>query len=148
MITSVLHYAAINEREQHRLLSDADKIAKKFRVPEKMHWHAKIRAFVDTKQWKNLRNLADSRTKPPVGFKPFARAAIRGGLSASEVMRYIERITDPEERYSLLCEAGMWKRALDEAFKLRDEMRIIGVKQQCNNPDLQLQADQMLGSLA
>ena len=148
LISSVLRYAAVNEREQHRLLNDADKIIKKFRVPEKMAWHTKIRAFTETKQWKNLRALADSRAKPPIGFKPFARAAINGGQSSTDVLRYIERVTVPEERFSLYCEAGMWKRALDEAFKMKDEMRIIDVKARCNSPEIQLQADQMLGRLA
>ena len=148
LIKSVLHYAAINEREQHRLLNDADKIAKKFRVPEKMHWHTKVRAFAETGQWKNLKSLADSRTKPPIGFKPFARAAIRGNQSSSDIVRYIERVTIPEERFSLYCEAGIWKRALDEAVKMRDEMRIIDVKQRCGSPEIQLKADEMLGRLA
>jgi hypothetical protein len=143
-----LHYAAINEREQHRLLSDADKIAKKFRIPEKMAWHTKVKAFAETNQWKNLRMLADSRTKPPIGFKPFARAAIKGDQSSHDILRYIERVTVPEERFSLFCEAGMWKRALEEAVKLRDEMRIIDVKTRCGSPEIQLQADQMLGKLA
>jgi hypothetical protein len=147
-ITSVLRYAAINEREQHRLLTDADKIAKKFRVPDKMHWHTKVKAFAETKQWKNLRNLSESRAKPPIGFKPFARAAIKGGQSSSEVLRYVERVSIPEERFSLYCEAGMWKRALEEAAKLRDERRIIDVKTRCGSPEIQLQADQLLGRLA
>jgi hypothetical protein len=147
-IASVLRYAAINEREQHRLLTDADKIAKKFRVPEKMHWHTKVKAFAETKQWRNLRNLSESRAKPPIGFKPFARAAIKGGQSSSEVLRYVERVSIPEERFSLYCEAGMWKRALEEAAKLRDERRIIDVKTRCGSPEIQLQADQILGRLA
>ena len=147
-MTSLLRYAAINEREQHRLLTDADKIAKKFRIPEKMIWHTKVRAFAETGQWKNLRNLGDSRTKPPIGFKPFARAAIRGGQTSAEILRYIEKVTVPEERYTLFCESGMWKRALDEAARMRDAMRIIDVKTRCQHPELQLQADQLLAKLA
>lgn len=147
-ISSVLHYAAINEREKHRLLADADKIAKKFRVPEKLLWHTKVKAFAETGQWGNLRTLADSRAKPPIGFKPFARAAIRGNQSSSEKMRYIERVSDPEERYGLFCEALMWKRALEEAFKMKDEHRIMNVKGICNNSEYQMMADQILARLA
>lgn len=147
-IYSILRFAAMNEREQHRLLNDADKVAKKFRVPEKMLWHTKVKAFSETKQWTNLRTLADSRTKPAIGFKPFARAAIKGRQPAADVLRYIERVTVPEERFSLFGEAGMWQKALDEAVKMKDEMRIIDVKSRCNDPELQLVADQMLGRLA
>jgi vacuolar protein sorting-associated protein 16 len=127
---AVLHYAAVNEREKHRLLTDADKIAKKFRVSE------------------NLRLLSDSKAKPPIGFKPFARAAIKGEQSVTEIMRYIERVALPEERYGLFCEAGLWKRALEEAAKLRDERRIIDVKTRCNNSEVQMKADQILAKLA
>lgn len=67
LMSSVIHYAAVNQREQHRLLSDADKIAKKFRIPEKRVWHIKVKAFADSKQWSNLRLLADSKSKSPIG---------------------------------------------------------------------------------
>jgi len=147
-ISSVLRYAAINEREKHRLLTDADKIAKKFRVPDKLLWHTKVKAFAETGQWGNLRTLGDSRAKPPIGFKPFARAAIRGNQSSNEKMRYIERVSDPEERYGLFCEALMWKRALEEAFKMKDEHRIMNVKASCNSPEYQMMADQLLARLA
>ena len=147
-ITSILTFAGANDREQHRLLNDADKVAKKFRIPEKMLWHTKVKAFSSTGQWKNLRTLADSRNKPPIGFKPFARAAIKGGQPSSDILRYIERVSSPEERFSLYGEAQMWKRALDEAFSMKDEHRIIDVKARCNNPEIQLSADQLLGRLA
>ncbi|KAG7346717.1 Vps16 vacuolar sorting complex protein [Nitzschia inconspicua] len=147
-IYAIIQFAGTNEREQHRLLNDADKVAKKFRVPEKMLWHTKVKAFSATGQWSNLKSLADSRTKPPIGYKPFARAAIRGKQSPNDVLRYIEKITSPEERFSLYGEALMWKRALEEAFKMKDERRIVDVKARCNNPEIQLSADQMLGRLA
>ncbi|KAL3924107.1 MAG: hypothetical protein SGILL_001250 [Bacillariaceae sp.] len=147
-ITSILSFASASERDQHRLLNDADKVAKKFRIPEKMLWHTKVKAFAATDQWKNLRTLAESRTKPPIGFKPFARAAINGSRSSSDILRYIERVSSPEERFSLYAEAFMWKRALEEAFKMKDEHRIIDIKARCNNPEIQLSADQLLGRLA
>ena len=62
---------------------------------------------------------------------PFARAAIKGEQSVMEIMRCIERVVLPEERY------GLWKRALDEAAKLRDERRIIDVKIRCNTSEVQ-----------
>jgi len=66
LMASVIHYAAVNQREQHRLLQDADKIAKKHKIPEKRAWHIKVKAFADSKQWSNLRLLADSK-KSPIG---------------------------------------------------------------------------------
>lgn len=147
LMASVIHYAAINQREQHRLLADADKIAKKNRIPEKRVWHIKVKAFADSKQWSNLRLLADSK-KSPIGYKPFARAVIKGKQSTTEIARYCDRVQIPEEKYDLLCEAEMWKPALDEATKMRDPRRILNVKTLCNDSDVQLMADQALGRIA
>lgn len=147
-ISDIIHFAAINVREQHRLLADAEKIAKKFRVSEKRLWHIKVKAFAETEQWSNLRILADSRTKPPIGFKPFARAVIQGKQSENEILRYIDRISVPDERYDMFCEASLWKNALDEAFKMKDEGRVMNVKTLCNSIDIQLLADEMLGRMA
>ena len=147
-IASVLKFAAVQPREQHRLLSDADKLAKKFRIPEKRLWHIKVNAFADSGQWSNLRLLCDSRAKSPIGLKPFVRAAIRGGQTTAEVTRYLERLPTPEERYDMYCEAALWSQALDEAVRLKDSQRVLNVKSLCNNTDIQLQADQALGRLA
>jgi hypothetical protein len=147
LVVAVIHYAARNKREAHRLLADADKLAKKFRVPERRFWHIKVKAFADSEQWANLRTLADSKTKPPIGFKPFARAAIKGDQGNSEIMRYIERVGSPEERYDLFCEARMWKRAVDEAVKLRDGRRIANVRSICNNAAVQGICDNALARL-
>jgi len=146
-ISSMLHYASESERDKNRLLNDADKVAKKFRVPEKMLWSTKVKAFSETKQWKLLLLLANSRTKSPIGYKPFARAAIKGHQPAKDILRYIERITDPEERFSLYGEAGMWRRALEEAVKMKDGRRVMDVKERCNDPEIRVAADQMLGRL-
>jgi hypothetical protein len=147
-ITSVLNFAAVNVREQHRLLSDADKIGKKFRIPEKRLWYIKVKAFADSEQWSNLRILSDSKTKPPIGYKPFARAAIKGKQSVSEILKYIDKIPVPEERYDLFCEAALWKKALEEASRLKDGRRILNVKSLCNSPEIQLLADQTLARIA
>lgn len=147
-IVSLLHYSATHVREQHRLLSDADKIAKKFRIPDRRLWHIKVKAFSESGQWSNLKILADSRTKSPIGYAPFARAAIRGKQPSSEILKYVEKIASGEERCDLLSEAGMWKRALEEAIRIRDLPRIHNVKSNCNSPELQMQADQALAKLA
>ena len=136
-IFNVLCYAAVKMRESRKLLSEGEKIAKKFKVPDKRLWHTKIRAFAATDQWTNLRSLAESRTKPPIGFKHFALAAIRKQQSVVEILRYVEKVSDGEERYDLFCEAKFWKRAVEEAKKLDDLNRIMNVRTICNIPEIQ-----------
>jgi len=144
-----LKYASTNEglREQHRLLQDADKLARRFRIPDKRFWHIKVKAFSDSNQWSNLKSLGDSR-KSPIGYAPFARAAIRGKQPENEIKHYLRKISVQEERYDLLCEAGMWREALDIATELKDPRRLLNVKSLCNNEALQIEVDQRLGSLA
>jgi len=132
---SLIKYAAANKREAHRLLADVDKLGKKFRVPERRLWHIKVKAFAENGEWANLRSLGESKTKSPIGFRPFARAAIKGKLGVAEVTRYIEKVTVPEERYDLFCEAELWKRALDEAVKMRDAQRVANVRSLCNSEE-------------
>lgn len=146
-ILSLIRHAAANKRDANRLLSDVDKLGKKFRIPEKRLWHIKVKAFAENGEWENLRSLGDSKTKSPIGFKPFARAAIKGKLSAAEVKRYIERVTVPEERYDLFCEAEMWKRAIDEASKMRDSQRIVTVRASSNSEEIQELCNKALSRL-
>ena len=120
-------FAASRPREAHRILNEAEKLARKFRVPHKRFWHLRVRAYAASGQWASLRTLADSRTKPPIALKHFALAAIKGQQTVGEIMRYIDKVNDPEERYDLFCEAKLWKRAVEEATKLGDSMRIMHV---------------------
>lgn len=116
-------------------------------MSDKRFWHIRVKAFADSEQWSNLRSLVENR-KPPIGFKPFARAAIRGKRPESEIMRYIDPVNNPEEKYDLLCEACMWKSALTTAENLKDARRVLNVKSLCNDVSLQLEADEILGRLA
>ncbi|KAL7538239.1 hypothetical protein ACHAXR_008390 [Thalassiosira sp. AJA248-18] len=146
-IMSILKYAAVDPRSAHRLFADADRIAKKYKVPEKRQWHVKVRALSESGQWPILRNFADSRAKPPIGIKPFALAAIKGRQGQVEIMYYIDRMTDKsdgEDRYDLLCEAGLWKKALEESVRLGDGRKIANVKSMCNSPDIQRLCDKYI----
>jgi hypothetical protein len=147
-IFSMIKYAGVNREHARRILSDAEKIAKKYRVPEKRLWHVKVRAFGESDQWTQLRQLADSKVKPPIGFKPFALAVIKGMQTVSEIMRYVDRVPSPEERYDLFCEARLWKRALDEATtKLKDGRRVLHVRSLCNSPEIQQLCDELLSRM-
>jgi hypothetical protein len=139
-IASILKYAATDPRSSHKLFVDADRLAKKYKVSEKRLWHVKVHAFSESNQWAVLRNFADSRAKSPIGMKPFALAAIKGRQGEAEIMHYVGRMSgqsDGEDRYELFCEAGMWRKAVDEAVKLGDGRRIAHVRSVCNSIEIQ-----------
>jgi hypothetical protein len=140
-IFNVLCYAAVKLRDSNKLIAEGEKLAKKFKVPEKRLWHTKIRAFAATDQWKNMRQLAESRTKIPISFKYFALEAIKHKQDVSDVLWYIQKVTDGEERYDLFCEAKLWKRALDEAKRLDDIRRVLHIKSVCNSTEIQQLCD-------
>jgi len=146
-LESILAYASVVPRQMHKLFNEADKLAKRFRVPEKRLWHIKVNAFGKSSQWTNLRVLADSRAKSPIGFKPFAMAVIKGRQPVSDIMRYVERVVEPEDRYYLFCEAKLWLRAVEEAVALRDGSRIIHVRSICGNPDVEATCDGVLNKM-
>lgn len=142
-IEAILCYAAEDPNQASRLASEAERLCKKFRLAEKRIWFIKVDAFAKTGQWKALRTLGDSRAKSPIGFKPFALALLRGKQPVNDAVRYIDRCTQPEERYLLFCEAKVWKKALDEALQLKDPERIMNVRSLCNDNEMQQLCDRL-----
>lgn len=138
-IVAILYFInKCNPQNANKVVLEADRIAKKFRVPDKRLWHIKVKAFAESEQWGQLRILADSKKAPIIGYSPFAKAAIKGKQPIAEIMRYIEKVTSYEERYELFCEAKLWKRALDEATnKLKDPSKIMFIYTMCNSPEIQ-----------
>lgn len=133
-------------REANKLLAECEKLAKKFKVPEKRLWHTKIRAFSVTEQWGNMRYLAESRAKPPISFKYFAAAAIKKNQEVSDILWYVGKVVDGEERYDLYCEAKLWKRAFGEAKRLDDVRRVMHIRSVCNVPEIQRMCDDYTAS--
>jgi len=131
-------------KESSRFLAEADRLAKKFKVSEKRLWHLKIQAFGETDQWTALWSLGDSRTKPPISFKYFALEAIKRRQPEESIMKYIDKVTENEERYELLCEGKLWKRAVDEAMKLGDKGRLIHIRSVCGSPVIQQLCDELM----
>ena len=95
-----------------------------------------------------MKYLAESRTKAPISYKYFAVAATKKKRDVSDVLWYIQRVTDGEERYDLFCEAKLWKRALDEAKKLDDVRRVMHIRSVCNTPEIQQMCDNFSSSHA
>lgn len=143
-IYNILCYAGMKPRESPKLHAEADRLAKKFKVTDKRLWHLKVQAFGESEQWSALWSLAESKTKPPIGFKYFALEGIKHRQSEETIMKYIDRITESEERYELLCEGKFWKRAVDEAMKLGDKRKLIHIRSVCGSPVIQQLCDELL----
>lgn len=147
-ITAVISYATSQPREQHRLFTDADKIAKKFRVPEKRLWHAKVKALKDSQQWSNLKLLAESSRKPPIGLVPFCKAVIDGNQPEAEIRQYIDLLSNTQERFEVYMYGKYWTQALGEAFQLKDAQKMVNIKHLTNDANVHARADELLSELA
>jgi len=143
-IYNIIFLAGVRPRESPRLIAEAERLAKKFKLSEKRLWHLKVQAFGDSDQWAALWSLAESKAKPPISLKYFALEAMKRNQSEDAIMKYIDRITESEERYEMLCEGKFWKRAIDEAMKLGDKSRLTHIRSVCNAPVIQQLCDELL----
>jgi vacuolar protein sorting-associated protein 16 len=66
-------------------------------VPEKRFWHIKVKALAASGQWEQLR-LFGNEKRSPVGYKPFALAAIQHKQPPQLIEGYIDKITPVEDR--------------------------------------------------
>uniref|UniRef100_A0A7S1BW54 Vps16 C-terminal domain-containing protein n=2 Tax=Corethron hystrix TaxID=216773 RepID=A0A7S1BW54_9STRA len=149
-LASIVRHAASMTRpnEVTRINIEAEKFAKRFRLHEKLVWSTKVRALAETGQWEALRALGDARGKNPIGFKPFATAAITGMRPSAEILRYIDRVTIPEERFELLCQAQLWSQAIQVASTMKEEDELIRrIYSTCGSPDVQNQCEKILINL-
>lgn len=51
----------------------------------------------------------------------------------SEVEKYVDKVSSPEDRFDLLLELQLWRKAAEVAFKMRDPQRLEAVARMCNN---------------
>ena len=130
---------ALWEREMLR-------IAKKFKASDKMVWFIKIAVYSRRQQWGLLSQLANS-AKSPVGYKPFAAAALKHHQPPSEVEKYIDKCTSQEEKFDLFVEIAAWRKAFDCAKALRDPARTTEVLARCRDAALERQCQELLAKL-
>lgn len=72
---------------------------------------------------------------------------IRYGAPDSDIERYVEKVSVPEDKFELYMEMRAYQRAADVAFKLKDEDRLREVSRACNDNVLERQIGEMIGRL-
>ncbi|EFJ24200.1 hypothetical protein SELMODRAFT_101752 [Selaginella moellendorffii] len=98
---------------------EAQRIRVEFKVvPDKRFYWLKILALAYIKDWDALEKFSKER-RPPVGFKPFVEACLQEGQT-SEALKYIQKLSDPEEKAEAYAQAGMAKEAAEVAAQAKD----------------------------
>lgn len=126
------------------------RVAKKFKASDKMLWFIRISVLSRRGQWAALSALANSASatnRNPVGYKPFAEAALRHRQPHSEVEKYIDKCAAAEERFDLYVEISSWRKAFDCAKSLRDVARITEVLANCRDLALEKACQEALAKL-
>lgn len=109
--------ALATARDGKRLAGLADAL----KLPDALVWHARIDGAAAGRDWAGLWTLATSK-KSPVGYRPFADAALAAG-APGEARKYAltgKLITEYGERLAVLEAAGAWGDAAELAAKARD----------------------------
>lgn len=69
---------------------------------------------------------------------------LRNGQAESEAEKYIEKISSSEDKFDVSVELGLYKKAVDIAYRLRDVSRLHQVLQACRDPPLEAQIQDMI----
>ena len=117
-------------------------LTKQFKMSDKQLWCLRIQCYGHNNQWALLSKLAER--KSPVGYKPFCLVAIRYGQPASEISRYLERLSNQEDRLALALDRRIWSQAVEAATKLRDYDTLKRIAEQCGDPELERQIGESL----
>jgi hypothetical protein len=68
----------------------------------------------------------------------------RNGQPEAESEKYIEKMSSSEDKFDVSMELGLYKKAVDVAYRLRDISRMHQVLQSCKNPQLEAQIQEMI----
>ncbi|KAG0558247.1 hypothetical protein KC19_10G014100 [Ceratodon purpureus] len=96
----------------------AQRVKVDFKVPDKRFYWLKVFALATAKQWEALEKFSKEK-KPPIGYKPFVEACIEEEENA-EALKYIAKLTDPQERAEAYARIGMEKEATEAAAQAKD----------------------------
>ncbi|KAL2623066.1 hypothetical protein R1flu_003271 [Riccia fluitans] len=101
----------------------AQRIRTDFKVPDKRFYWLKIFALATIKNWEALEKFSKEK-KPPVGYKPFVEACIEED-EKDEALKYIVKLSDPQERAEAYEKLGMSAEAANAAAQTK-ESEILG----------------------
>ncbi|KAK7237096.1 vacuolar protein sorting (Vps) complex subunit [Aureococcus anophagefferens] len=126
------------------LQSDALRIQRRFRVPDRRFCHIKVKALAASGQWAQFHAFAVER-RPLIGYRPFILALVNCNQPTSKVLKYVDRVQSVDERFSLLVEFKLWRPAIETASRLNDLEKFIQLQSSsCNDPQLRAEISQQL----
>lgn len=91
-----------------------------------------------------LLRLPQTKLTRRTSYKPFAEQCVEQRLAPAEVAYYIDRMAVPEERYGIYMKINMWNRALEMAHKLKDEGKLMQIRNLCKDEGVVRAVDHLL----
>eukprot|EP00744_Colponema_vietnamica_P017347 GILI01024369.1.p1 GENE.GILI01024369.1~~GILI01024369.1.p1 ORF type:complete len:493 (-),score=107.42 GILI01024369.1:114-1499(-) len=103
----------------HNRASDAAELVQLFSVNEKMHTWAKLRAYIDSKNWDAINQMASAK-KSPIGFDAFVTLLLDSN-QPEQAARYIPKLSPIEKRMELYVACGDWRGACEDCLRNKEE---------------------------
>ncbi|KUI54396.1 hypothetical protein VP1G_01813 [Cytospora mali] len=99
----------------------AKKIQSEFKVPEKVAWWIRLRAFVAKRDWNEIEDISKQR-KSPIGWEPFYNLTLQAG-NPRLASAFIPKCTglEPGATITMYEKCGMRIKAAEEAVKIKDQ---------------------------
>eukprot|EP00981_Chlorochromonas_danica_P005324 scaffold1069_cov186-Ochromonas_danica.AAC.9 len=145
-IERLLSMGLSNPSDQRWTDPEIAKLAKRFKVSDKVLCYMRMHLLSDRDDWAGLLRFAMDK-KPPIGYKPFALLSIQRKRPEAEVERFIEKIPDLEDRYDLYMDLKAYQRAAEMAARLKDPDRLTEVGRCCRDVNLERYIQELLTRL-
>lgn len=133
---------ATHQNHVASLFSDANKLQRRFRVPERRFAHTKVKALATSGQWAALK-IFSTEKKSPIGYAPYVRVCAEHNRSMSDIESYMGHL-NPDERWSLCAELNLWKPVVDAAIQSKDDRRLVEIHGRCADTAVQASIDEYL----
>lgn len=123
-------------------MKKATKIKSEFRVSDKKFWWLKVKALCKMQDWDELSKFANSK-KSPIGYAPFVQMCMQQ-KATHEAVKYVPRISNPQEKVELYIQLGHFQEALEVAAQLKNVELLKLIQAKSTNSQTQNYINQLI----
>ena len=123
----------------------AQKLQNDFKISERTFWWVKLRALVETRNWKELEEIAGARKAPPIGWEPLFTETLTAG-NTNLAGAFVAQCTSltPQERAEMYVKCGLIAKAGEEALKAKDKTLLEELRGKASGRDV-IEIERLIG---
>lgn len=127
-------------------MKKATKIKSEFRMSDKKFWWLKVKALAKMQEWEELQKFAASK-KSPIGYAPFVQVCMQQKAN-HEAVKYVSRITNPQEKVEFYIQLGHFQEALEVAAQLKNVELLKFIQTKSSNSQTQNYINQLIAQFS